>query len=68
MNEWCSTTGSYDDEKQYGFCHESCVQDKTKFLKGEKWEQTAANGRKMLCECLGNGNSEWHCDYIDMCE
>ena len=21
-----------------------------------------------MCECLGNGSGEWHCDHIDMCE
>ena len=35
---------------------------------GEKWERTNEDGRKMLCECLGNGSGEWHCDPMDMCE
>jgi hypothetical protein len=37
-------------------------------MKGDTWMQIGEHGREMLCKCLGNGNSEWKCDFTDMCE
>ena len=110
---------SYDTDKKYGFCQETCIHENKKYKqgkicifdyhrhirhmiytlpffvtkttccyycfqhllffihfltifeiskKGETWERRLENGRKMECKCLGNNNSEWHCDYVDMCE
>ena len=70
LKEWCATTARYDKDRKYGFCHETCVQDKLVYMKGEKWIKwdEKNQGRKMNCECIGNGNSEWSCEYVDMCQ
>ena len=66
ISEPCQS--SYDKDHKYGFCHETCLHNNKKYMKGEKWEQIGEKGRRMLCECVGNGNSEWRCIPIDMCE
>ena len=33
-----------------------------------KWRREKPNSRPMTCECVGNGNAEWYCEYVDMCK
>lgn len=34
-----------------------------------KWRREKQNlDRPMTCECVGNGNAEWYCEYVDMCK